>query len=265
MHPPPSLPSPVLSNFSTYVRLRYNKTYRIAQVGPKSPALVSRALPARVRRRAFLNTASAMRGNTEDAFLCALGSCDSCCARGPLAIRADAEDSVFFALGSRSSCARGAGDAVGHFRNDSASDFAERWLEHGNNPCRMPRRGDSDVSNTTMTTTTTTTTTTTITTTTTTNNSNNDTRSYTSRNGVSSIPGHGSGRHLPNEGGERDHAGRVAHFSEKPCLPSCAPEHDAARQARAVTHTERRSEGKEGGGGSRSRFLHRRTVGEGVL
>lgn len=64
---PSSLPS---NNTSKPSKLRFINN----QLASEPPALLSEALPANIRRRAFVNTANAMRGTTKDSFLTVHGS-----------------------------------------------------------------------------------------------------------------------------------------------------------------------------------------------
>ncbi|CBJ30675.1 hypothetical protein Esi_0209_0037 [Ectocarpus siliculosus] len=87
------------------------KRYISAELYPASTALLRDALPARVRRRAFVNTAAAMRGEAEDPFCSVLGN------NGRLAIE-----------GVGGGVGKGIGDDT---RNNFASVVARRLAEHG--------------------------------------------------------------------------------------------------------------------------------------
>ncbi|CAN0569174.1 unnamed protein product, partial [Ectocarpus sp. 12 AP-2014] len=82
-----------------------------AELYPASTALLRDALPARVRRRAFVNTAAAMRGEAEDPFCSVLGN------NGRLAVE-----------GVGGGFGKGISDDT---RNNFASVVARRLAEHG--------------------------------------------------------------------------------------------------------------------------------------
>ncbi|CAB1097424.1 unnamed protein product [Ectocarpus sp. CCAP 1310/34] len=87
------------------------KRYISAELYPASTALLRDALPARVRRRAFVNTAAAMRGEAEDPFCSVLGNNERLAVEG-----------VGGGFG------KGIGDDT---RNNFASVVARRLAEHG--------------------------------------------------------------------------------------------------------------------------------------
>lgn len=152
-----------------------------------------------------------MRGETEDAFLCALGS--------------------------RDSCAHWTGD-VDPFRNSSAAsdDVMRQWLDHEKNHHRMPRCGEDDA--------TTATTTTTTTTTTISSNSSNGSRKHFGGDGVSSaLKLESAGRDLVSNSDEQDHGANVG-FSGERCPPLRVLQHDPARNARELTVVKGGCKGK---------------------
>ncbi|CAM9690151.1 unnamed protein product, partial [Scytosiphon promiscuus] len=86
----------------------YIRRFISAKLCPASPALLCHSLPARVRRRAFVNTAAAMRGEIEDPF----------------------SDDVTGTPGDDDATAAGGG-SLAHNCNNFSSVVGRRLIEHG--------------------------------------------------------------------------------------------------------------------------------------